>query len=1694
MASVDNRIVSMEMRNEQFEQNAKQSMKTIEALDTSLKTLSTAKGLDDIKTGNVTDSLSSITNGVNAIVSSFTLLGNIGIKVLNDIATTAYNAGKSLLNSFTVEPIFTGFQEYETQINAIQTILSNTRKDGTTLEQVNGALNELNHYADMTIYNFTEMTRNIGTFTAAGVDLDTSVAAIKGIANLAAISGSNSAQASRAMYQLSQAIAAGTVNLQDWNSVVNAGMGGQVFQDALKETAHLMGLVTEAEPGQSFRESIATRGGTGWLTSEVLLETLKKFTGDLTEAELLAKGYTEQQAKDIIALGDDANKAATKVKTLTQLLDTLKEAAQSGWTQSWQFIIGDFEEARDALTAVSDTFGAIIGASADARNKVLADWKTLGGRDELFAGLKNIFEVIMSYATIIKTSFEKVFPPTTGAQLVNITRKFKEFTSGLKLNVTQTKQLRETFQGLFSFFNIIGKTLSSTFRIFSPIIGEFSGFGDAILKVTSALGRYITKLDQTLFSSENFNEVVKGGQTVVSEFIKIIKSGVGKLSPLGDFFKSMFETVKNSDFGKSVQNFFAQLTSGEKFTIDPAAITSAFDKVKAKVKEFTSSVDLSELSKKVSEKFQEMGFTMENFKSAMSDVLQFFKDLKSKISETLGTFGDKLSGTKKSVEETKSIFTAGDIRSAISTGFLGVLVFSIKKLFGSLTKTFDGSHQILDNIATVIQNLGGVLKAYSNELNANALLKIAGAIAVLAGALIAMSFVPFEQLANVTVLLTLVGAALLGFFKVFAKIKASLGDGKKKDSGLNLKGIIGDIVEPFTGVIKAFQTKIKMEAISTIATTLLKFVAAIGVLAMIPADRLKDSVIAMGVAAGELSVAVAIMSLAAKNTKGTSFAGMALTLLGLGVAIKTMSKAMDSIKDLNAEQLTKSMTVLGTLMLLMAMFVKSLDSVKASLGSVASIITVTAAVAALTAVMAAAGQMEWLTISKGLSSIAGVLSALALAVNLMQGTLSGAASMIVVAGALAILIPELAILGNMEPKTIAIGLLALAGAFTVIGGAAYLIQPLAPALMMFSAALAGIVTPVGLVILAIAKLIASFENFANGLVTISNMSNEQIQALITNLTTMINGFLTLLPQMETAVAAIMTAIIKAIVQALVLAANDVATGLVVLLASVLELLARYAQPITESVLLILIGVLTALRDHAGDFVIVLMETLDQIILGLGEAFGPFLDSCIKFLVDVINGLADAIINNAGPLADAIIKLVDSLIYVLIEAIKVGVHALFGPAEMIADALLGGLRDGLDSHSPSKETESIGGDAMDGLGIGIDEDDTPITASKNKIEEMLDAMGGEASMFAGVGREQAQEYGKGFEEAFSLDSFLNKGTDDILASLDTQKASYGTSGMTLGTEFGDKLAEGVGAQAPTVAKAGNEVTSALTDSGLDVLDKAEVDYEKAGENIIARMTDGMSRGEDKVIRVLGDIMRSAVNKASDYYDDFVRIGEEVPEGLAKGIKSNSYPAIAAAAAVASNALKAAKEELDVNSPSKAFEYIGRMSDEGLANGLIKFSAQVDDAARSVGNSGLDAMQASLQEISNMAFDDISEDPVITPVLDLSNIQAGASQIDSLMGQNRTLAFNGMNMSNVLGNLSSISGYMAPKAITPVPVQTQNNDSKLTETLNKLETRITQLGDAITHIQVVMDTGALVGEIAGPMDRALGWKTTLRNRGV
>ena len=549
---VDQRVVEMQFNNAQFERNTKQSLSTIEKLKAALKFDDVGDSFSGITKAAKNVNLEPVSDGANEVYYRFKALDVVAGTVLSNIVTKAFAAGTALAKALTIDPMKSGLAEYETQINSVQTILANTQKEGTNLAQVNAALDELNRYADMTIYNFTEMTRNIGTFTAAGVKLDTSVQAIKGIANLAAVSGSTSQQASTAMYQLSQALAAGTVKLMDWNSVVNAGMGGQVFQDALKETARVHGVAIDemiAKEG-SFRETLQH----GWLTASILTETLAKFTGDLSEEELRAIGYTEEQIDAIIKMGETANDAATKVKTFTQLIDTLKEAVQSGWTQSWEYIIGDFEEAKELWTEISDRLQAVIGQSAEARNALLQ-----GG---LQSGLNQFIDQgITDYSDLLTDMLAKV-GKASGA----ITDEEIESAGGL------AKTLKSGW--------LNAEMLESSLLQVVKEASDLSKLSDEQLEDMS-LGR--EKIDGILKSYTDLEEKIQSGEITLDEFIEKMNRPSGRENLIQSLFNVM------DSFGKLMGTI-----KGAFDEVFPPMTAETLYKITESIRDLTSNLIISD--------------------------------------------------------------------------------------------------------------------------------------------------------------------------------------------------------------------------------------------------------------------------------------------------------------------------------------------------------------------------------------------------------------------------------------------------------------------------------------------------------------------------------------------------------------------------------------------------------------------------------------------------------------------------------------------------------------------------------------------------------------------------------------------------------------------------------------------------------------------------------------------------------------------------------------------------------------------------------------------------------------------------------------------------------------------------------------------------------------------------------------------
>lgn len=689
--SVDNRIVKMQFDNKQFESGCKTTLNTLDKLKQSLNFQGATDSLKSLASSINNFSFGAMQKGIDAMTNKFSVLGTMTDQFIRRLTDQLMSTGKMIATTFTIDPIKTGFEEYTTQIDAVQTILANTQSKGTTLDDVNNALDELNHYADKTIYNFTEMTRNIGTFTAAGVDLDTSVTAIKGIANLAAVSGSNATQASTAMYQLSQALASGTVKLQDWNSVVNAGMGGQVFQDALKETAREFGLDIDsmiADAG-SFRETLQK----GWLTSDILTTTLAKFTDETTQ------------------LGRTATDAATKVKTFSQLWDTMKEAVQSGWTETWELIVGDYEEAKGTLTDVNNFFDGLIQNYNTARNAQIKIWKDLGGREKLIKSFWNIVEAIKTAIVPVQKAISNFIPKYTAERLIAITDGLESFTSKLKMSRTTAIQFYNSLMGVFSVLNFGFTIVKSVIKALIPII---SSQGPKLLQILSDAGYAITniiaRVEESNVITKTLEFIVKSITTALSNAYIVVTSVAKQLKNL--IPNSLIKMVTNlaKKFTKLSTSMNKAISAWDLYNV--LKITNAFGEAIALLVDIFDSLienvdangeSIRKLGSGVLELAGNIGQTVANIiywirQSGVLNVL--IKVICKSISFSIGLIS-------KLVTSVASI-TTGIINFIQHNKAMKIVLDSLKTLLDAVMKTVDKFKDSVVNMVKAIANSEGV--------------------------------------------------------------------------------------------------------------------------------------------------------------------------------------------------------------------------------------------------------------------------------------------------------------------------------------------------------------------------------------------------------------------------------------------------------------------------------------------------------------------------------------------------------------------------------------------------------------------------------------------------------------------------------------------------------------------------------------------------------------------------------------------------------------------------------------------------------------------------------------------------------------------------------------------------------------------------------------------------------------------------
>jgi len=1220
--TIDERVVEMRFDNKQFESNVQTSLSTIEKLKKSLDMDGATKGLESIDSAAKKVDMSGLGSAVETVKTRFSALEVMAVTALANITNSVVNTGKQMLHSLTIEPISQGFEEYELKMGSIQTIMMST---GASLEEVNKYLQELNTYSDKTIYSFQDMTSNIGKFTNAGVGLEDAVMAIQGVSNVAAVSGANANEASRAMYNFAQALSAGYVKLIDWKSIENANMATVEFKTQLLESAVACGTLTKTADGMyktvkgnvidathGFNDSLQDQ----WMTTEALVGTLRNYADETTE------------------IGAKAFAAAQDVKTFTQLIDTLKGAVGSGWANTWEILFGDFEEAKELWTGLSQVIGGFINAQADARNKMLQGWKDLGGRTKLIEALKNAFEGVQSVIKPIYEAFREIFPPTTAKQLYDITENLRKFTANLKLSDTASANLKSTFKGLFAILDIVKQAFSAIFTAIKPLFGGFGTLGDGILGFTGGIGDAIVAFDEFIKTSGVFQKVGEGIATVIQTIMTA-------LSTLKNKIKEKFESANFEVFHSLLERIHERM----------AQVGEAAGEMKSGEANFSGIIDLLN---GISFGAIAVGITkfVGTFRKAIEDIGSFKESFIGILDSVRGCFEayqtQLQAGTLLKIASAIAILTASLIAlSLVDSEKLNVALGAITVLFADLLASMAVFNKISGQATGVVKSV-------------TAMLGIATAVLILASALKKIADLDAKQLttgligvAGLTTMMVaaakamssnskaiIKGATQMVIFAAAIKILASVCEQLAQlDWNQLAKGLVG--VGVLLAEVSLFLRTAKFSGKSiTTATGIVILSAAIKVLASACKDfgEMKWEEIGKGLA----SIAVLLAEVTAftkltGNAKHVISTGVAL--IAIGAAMKIFASAVKDFSGMQWDEIARGLVAMAGALSTVTIAVNFMPNNMAGIG--AGLVIVAAALVVLSTALEKMGNLSWEQVAKGLITLGGAMTILAIGLNAMTGTLAGSAALLVAASALLVLTPVLAILGAMSWSSIVKGLVTLAGAFAILGVAGAVLTPLVPSILALSGSLALIGVAVVGIGAGLALAGAGLSALAVGLTALAAAGTAGATAIVASLTVIITGVAALIPAIVAkigeaivefckviadsagAIGEAVKAVVLMLVDVLVECVPAIADGALKLIAGVLEALVEYTPSIVDSIFQFLIAVLEGVAKNLPSLIQAAVDVLMAFFSGIvGALKGIDTETLLKGIVGI--GLLAAI--------------------------------------------------------------------------------------------------------------------------------------------------------------------------------------------------------------------------------------------------------------------------------------------------------------------------------------------------------------------------------------------------------------------------------------------------------------------------------------
>ena len=720
----DTHVVELDFNNKKFEKNVSQSMSTLDKL----KKKFSFKGIE---------------NSINTVSASISNLEVVSITAIQNITNRVVNLGIQRIKSLTVDNLSRGWTKFGQKTTSVATMAAqNLKVAGKELtnysekmEVINEQLEKLNWFSDETSYTFTDMVDNIGKFTAAGQDLDSSVKAMEGIATWAALSGQNATTASRARYQLAQAIGKGKIQLIDWKSIQNANMDTQEFRQTVLDTAVAMGQLTKAgqnyvtKTGKKFTKNQFTEAlDTGWFTSDVLRKTLDKYSAaidqiyEISEKEgLTAAEVIEKYGDQLDAFSVKAFKAAQEARTFTDVLNATIDAVSSKWRKTFEILVGGYDDAKKLWSNLADEFYDAFAESGNFRNSILEQWKNLEGRADLFAhtgdenqgAFWNIFDSIKAVVGAVKDAWNDIFPKTVfkdakdqakdlGNQFKTFTARLQAFTKKMKPSEETLSRIRGILNGVFSVLKFGINLIKIAAALISPLLTLAVKGIQAISSILSSLGqKFAAFIEKAQYKFGNFIDEIQSSEKVFNAVNKVI-------STIGKAF-SKFANIITSKVIPAFRNLVGKLWSVLSSFKDKIANLFSFSGNSGS--DTFNTKEISKQSRRISDAGSNVNEATNEVSNSIKKIQTKTESLLEKIQNGFGSIGQKISDVFHRLAE--SLSPLGKLVKSFGSAIKSRLSATIDLLtvaFNLLSKGFEKIKQFFFRVADRVSEIHNTLK------------------------------------------------------------------------------------------------------------------------------------------------------------------------------------------------------------------------------------------------------------------------------------------------------------------------------------------------------------------------------------------------------------------------------------------------------------------------------------------------------------------------------------------------------------------------------------------------------------------------------------------------------------------------------------------------------------------------------------------------------------------------------------------------------------------------------------------------------------------------------------------------------------------------------------------------------------------------------------------------------------------------